>query len=182
MADPSDEDLLARVAVGDGDAFETFVERHLSAIGGYARRMLGPTAADDVTQECFLRIWRAAAGRAAAAPARAWMWRIAHNLVMDQVRAAKPHIDLDSVTLVEDRPGPEARRQSNEVAEVLRREIAALPARQRAALALVHDQELPAAEAAAILEVSVAALESLLARARRRLRVVLGDLRKDLVE
>ena len=176
MADPSDEDLLARVAVGDGDAFETFMERHLSAIGGYARRMLGPTAANDVTQECFLRIWRA------AAPARAWMWRIAHNLVMDQVRAAKPHIDLDSVTLVEDRPGPEARRQSNEVAEVLRREIAALPARQRAALALVHDQELPAAEAAAILEVSVAALESLLARARRRLRVVLGDLRKDLVE
>ena len=174
MADPSDEDLLARVAVGDGDAFETFMERHLSAIGGYARRMLGPTAADDVTQECFLRIWRAAAGRAAAAPARAWMWRIAHNLVI--------HIDLDSVTLVEDRPGPEARRQSNEVAEVLRREIAALPARQRAALALVHDQELPAAEAAAILEVSVAALESLLARARRRLRVVLGDLRKDLVE
>ena len=114
--------------------------------------------------------------------ARAWMWRIAHNLVMDQVRAAKPHIDLDSVTLVEDRPRPEARRQSNEVAEVLRREIAALPARQRAALALVHDQELPAAEAAAILEVSVAALESLLARARRCLRVVLGDLRKDLVE
>ncbi|MEC8388207.1 MAG: sigma factor-like helix-turn-helix DNA-binding protein [Pseudomonadota bacterium] len=49
-------------------------------------------------------------------------------------------------------------------------------------MALVHDQELPAAEAAAILEVSVAALESLLARARRRLRVVLGDLRKDLVE
>ena len=66
MADPSDEDLLARVAVGDGNAFETFMERHLSAIGGYARRMLGPTAADDVTQECFLRIWRAAAGRASS--------------------------------------------------------------------------------------------------------------------
>lgn len=84
-------------------------------------------------------------GRAAAPPARAWMWRIAHNLVVDWLRAAKPHIDLDSVTLVEDRPGPEARRQSNEVAEVLRREIAASPARQRAVLALVHDQELPPA-------------------------------------
>ena len=47
MAGPSDEDLLARVAVGGGDAFEAFTERHLSAIGGYARRMLGLTAPDD---------------------------------------------------------------------------------------------------------------------------------------
>lgn len=182
MSDPSDEDLLARVAVGDGGAFEALMERHLAAIGGYVRRMLGPVAADDVTQECFLRIWRSAATRAAAAPARAWMWRIAHNLVIDHLRAAKPHVDLDSVTLVENRPGPEARRQRHEVAALLRREIAALPARQRAALALVHDQDLPAAEAAAILEISVPALESLLARARRRLRAALGDMRKDLVE
>ncbi|MEC8085179.1 MAG: sigma factor, partial [Pseudomonadota bacterium] len=167
MADPSDEDLLARVAVGDGDAFETFMERHLSAIGGYARRMLGPTAADDVTQECFLRIWRAAAGRAAPAPARAWMWRIAHNLVMDQVRAAKPHIDPDSVNLVEDRPGPEARRQSNEVAEVLRREIAALPARPRAARGRGPDQVFAAAEGAGILVVAGAGVVSLLGRAPR---------------
>ncbi|MGB1006936.1 MAG: sigma factor [Thalassobaculaceae bacterium] len=63
VSDPSDEDLLARVAVGDGDAFETLMGRHLAAIGGYVRRMLGPVAADDVTQECFLRIWRSAAGR-----------------------------------------------------------------------------------------------------------------------
>ena len=181
MSDPSDEDLLARVAVGDGGAFETLMGRHLAAIGGYVRRMLGPVAADDVTQECFLRIWRSAAG---ARRRRRRGPDVANRPQSGDRPFARGQAPCRPGQRDPGRGPPRAGggRQRHEVAVLLRREIAALPARQRAALALVHDQELPAAEAAAILEVSVAALESLLARARRRLRVVLGDLRKDLVE
>jgi RNA polymerase sigma-70 factor (ECF subfamily) len=80
-------------------------------------------------------------------------------------------------------PAPSAPAQilARERAARVRAAMAALPERQRAAIALCHFQELSNIEAARILEVSVEALESLLARARRALKAALADMAQDLM-
>ena len=183
MPAETDDDLLLRVASADGDAFEELMNRYLDPVHGYAQRMLGmPSAADDVTQDWFLRVWQSAAGRNPAAPARAWIWRIAHNVVIDHLRARRPTVDVTAVELADQRPDPERQQQSKETTEQVQAAIAQLPDRQRAALALVHDQGLSGHQAAEVLDISVDALESLLARARRGLKASLQDVKTVLLE
>jgi RNA polymerase sigma-70 factor (ECF subfamily) len=97
-----------------------------------------------------------------------WLYRIGHNLCVDRLRRQR-ELPIDNVAEpVEhaETADPDAIRLQG----IVRREIAALPERQRTALVLCHHQGMTNIEAAQILGVSVDALESLLARARRTLR------------
>ena len=128
--------------------------------------------ADDVVQETFLRLWsRAASYNSATARLTTWLHNIAHNLCVDSFRrdARITYTDNDEV---EPAPGhgPEASHEAVQRSAQVRRALAGLPERQRSALLLCHYQGLSNRDAAAILDVSVEALESLLARARRKLK------------
>jgi RNA polymerase sigma-70 factor (ECF subfamily) len=92
IAEPTSENLLARVADGDREAFEILCRRFVRPIYGEAIRVVGDAAAaEDVTQEVFVRIWRAAdrfdADRGSAA---AWICTIARNRARDHVRVRRP--------------------------------------------------------------------------------------------
>lgn len=163
-------ELLRQAAAGDQAASREIVDRHLPAITRYAYRLLGDAAeAEDVTQETFLRLWRQARRWKPRARLSTWLYRVAHNLCVDRLRVRKTRADAQP-----ERPeGPldagellERREVSSAVAQALDE----LPERQRAAIALTHYEGLRNYEAAEVLEVSVEALESLLARARRQLR------------
>jgi RNA polymerase sigma-70 factor (ECF subfamily) len=89
---PSSEELLGRVATGDREAFAAISERFLRPVFTEAVRIVGDAAsAEDVAQEVFLRIWRAAdrfdADRGSAA---AWICTIARNRARDHVRVRRP--------------------------------------------------------------------------------------------
>src|SRR3546814_9297641 len=158
------------------------VDRHLGPIVSFAHRLLGDRVeAEDVAQEVFLRRW-ANAGRWRPNGARlaTWLHRVAYNAAVDRLRRRRPE-GLDEIEEPAD-PKPDAIEAVHD-AQVARRveaALAALPDRQRAALVLCHYEGLGNIEAAAVLEVSVEALESLLSRGRRRLRSILlaeaGDL------
>jgi RNA polymerase sigma factor (sigma-70 family) len=88
MWSPSDEALLAGLATGDARSAATFVRRYQARVFGLARSMLGdPSAAEEVAQETFLRVWRHAGnydhrrGRV-----ETWLLSIARNLAIDQLR------------------------------------------------------------------------------------------------
>ena len=85
--DDSDEALMARVARGDERAFQLLSRRHLPAMLGLARRILGNAGdAEDVAQEAFMRVWTHAPRWQPLAQFRTWLTRVVVNLCLDRKR------------------------------------------------------------------------------------------------
>jgi RNA polymerase sigma-70 factor (ECF subfamily) len=177
----SDAALMRRVAGGDAAACRLVVTRHLPQVLALARRMLNDAAeAEDVAQEAMLRLWQMAGRWREDAPVGAWLYRVAHNLAIDRIRRRRPMVDVDAaVDLADPAPTPAERLDQRERKAAVERAIAALPERQRTAITLVHTLEMGNIEAAAAMEISVEALESLLARGRRALRAALVELKDE---
>src|SRR5260221_2709556 len=105
--DDSDEVLMSRVARGDEPAYRTLTRRHLPAMLGLARRILGNAAdAEDVAQEAMLRVWTHAPRWQPLAAFRTWVTRIVVNLCLDRKRRTQ-WVDLDAVGEIVD-PTPKA--------------------------------------------------------------------------
>lgn len=176
----ADPGRIVRAAAGDAGAWTALVNRHLPAVTRCAAYVLSdPTEAEDVAQETFLRLHRKlATWEGGEDGLSSWLHRVAVNLSIDRHRApARPVTltDADEVAEPAGLDGPLDRKRHVEAA------LAGLPGRQRAALVLVHYQGFSGREAASALDISVEALESLLARARRTLRNTLAPVRADLL-
>jgi RNA polymerase sigma-70 factor (ECF subfamily) len=172
-----DQPLLERLAQGDRRAYALLVGRHMGRMFGLARRMLGNESdAEDVTQEAFLRVWRYAKGwKPGQARFETWLYRVTLNLCYDRLRRRREITVEEMPEVLDERPSVIEVHASRDVVRAVEGALARLPERQRAALVLCHYQELSNAEAAALLDVTVEALESLLARGRRMLRNLLAD-------
>ncbi len=171
-SDP-DIDDVRRIGAGDAAAAASLVRRRSPKILALARRMLNDSAeAEDVTQEVFLRVWTHAANwQPAGAKFETWLHRVAVNLCLDRLRRRRETPAGDALPERPDEsPDAEQSMWMDQRALRVRRAMDALPDRQRAAIELCSFQEMSNIEAAAALEISVEALESLLARARRSLR------------
>lgn len=174
----TDVELMAWAAAGDRTAFDLVVARHGRRALRLALRVVGDAAeAEDVAQEAFLRAWRAAPR---FDPDRArvstWLHRIVVNRAIDRVRrrgTAAPLVGL-AEGIPDPAAGPDAGLDAAAERTALDAALAALPPRQRAAIALAYEDGLSGAEAAAALAISERALEGLLRRARLLLRARLG--------
>ena len=169
-----DEDLVRRAGRGDPAAVQALVARKLPRVLNLAGRMLGdPAEAEDVAQEALLRAWKQAPGwKSGKARFDTWLHRVTLNLCYDRLRRR----EITGVQLpdrADPAPGAHEEMQARQLGVRVQAALAALPERQRSALALCHFQEIGAMEAADIMGVSIEALESLLARGRRRLRELL---------
>jgi RNA polymerase sigma-70 factor (ECF subfamily) len=181
--EPDDDALVQRAGRGDHEACRRLVERHLARVVGFARRTLGDrTEAEDVAQDVFLRLWRQAPRwRPGGARLSTWLHTVALNLCRDRL-ARRRETHVDELPEVPD-PGasPPAQVHGREVRVAVTRVLQELPLQQRAAIVLCHYQGFGNAEAALVLDVSVEAVESLLARGRRTLRARLRDLAPELL-
>jgi RNA polymerase sigma factor (sigma-70 family) len=170
-----DADLLARISEQDPSAVRTLVSRKLPRLLALATRMLGDRMeAEDVAQEAFVRVWKQAPRwKEGEARFDTWLHRVALNLCYDRLR--KNHEDplADVPDQIDPNHLPDAQLEARDRNEQVRQALAGLPARQREALVLNYYQELSNIDAAALMGISVDALESLLARARRNLRTLL---------
>jgi RNA polymerase sigma-70 factor (ECF subfamily) len=192
----------------DESAFATLFERHRGELRVHCYRMLGSFEdSEDLVQETFLRAWRARAGFGSDGRSafRAWLYRIATNACLDVLRGRPRRVmppDVvaatadpgaapeDAVDLPWLQPYPDRLLGADDAPDtiVVAREtielafIAAiqhLPPRQRAVLILRDVLGWPARDVAALLEVSVAAVNSALQRARATLRDRLGERRTE---
>jgi RNA polymerase sigma-70 factor (ECF subfamily) len=177
LTDDPDIGLIARIARGDEAAARMLVHAKLPRLLALARRMLGDAAeAEDVTQETFLRAWRQAPRwRPDGARFDTWLHMVALNLCRDRLRRRRERT-MPELPEVPD-PAPLADGVLDEAAQAhaVVTAIAMLPNRQREAILLVHYQDLSNIAAAQALEISVEALESLLARGRRSLRATFAS-------
>jgi RNA polymerase sigma-70 factor (ECF subfamily) len=178
LAEDRDAKLLQLIARGDAQAAREMVSRKLPRLLALATRMLGDAVeAEDVAQESLLRVWRQAPRwNPRTARFDTWLHRVALNLCRDRLRRARRvNVVEDLSEQADGDPLPDARLMAANEGERVAQALQALPLRQREAIVLQYYQELSNGEAAMVMEVSVEALESLLARARRRLRVLLAE-------
>ena len=170
-AEASDAELLAACTQADPHAFAQILKRYQEMVRRVGWRMgLRNADVDDVAQETFLRLWNNPGQIREAAALKGWLVRVASNLVMDRFRK-KPMDDLEAAEHVSDgAPAADEVMERNWAASEVDRAIHVLPERQRLALTLVHFEQMGNIAAAAAMELSVDALESLLARARRGLK------------
>lgn len=185
MGHEPDEMLMLRVGTGDHAACHALVDRHLGRIVAFAGRVLGDRAtAEDIAQEVFLRLWaHAQRWRPRGARLTTWLHRIALNLCLDLL-ARRRETSLDGIDEPVD-PTPDTTvllHEQNLMCQV-GKAVEELSDSQRIAITLCYYQGLANKEAAQMMEISVDALESLLARGRRtlksRLRAVAPDLLGD---
>ena len=174
LVDPDLADVR-RAADGDQAAYGRIVRRNIDAITRVAERMLGSRAeAEDVAQDVLLRGWRQTVSwQAGNAKFSTWLHRVALSRCTDRLRARRETSLDDSPEFVDRGPLPDVRVQQQSVALRVRAALGTLAERQRAAVVLCHFEEMTNIEAAAALEISIEALESLLARGRRALRAAL---------
>jgi RNA polymerase sigma-70 factor, ECF subfamily len=198
MQDESDDALMRRAGSGDKAAFAVLVRRHLARATAVAQRIVANRSdAEEVVQETFLRCWqkapewlpandRSTGDRPGGDPAMVdaggraqigtWLYRVLVNLCLDRRRRPRP-VEIEAAAEVaDDRANGFDVRSASETSRRVAAAMAALPDRQRAALALCYFEGLGNIEAAAALEISVGALESLLVRGRRALKESLADL------
>ena len=183
-----DADILTKLARGDAAALGALMTRHMRSVKSAAWHMLGDEMmAEDIAQEVFLRAWKQApTWQPGRAKFSTWMHRVAKNLCLDRLRKKTEILGEDGPEMVDDSPsaarliitGEDEQRQKAHIGAAM----AALPERQRLAIILCHYQNLSQIEAADIMDVSVRAYESLLARGRRNLRARLERYKEDLLE
>ena len=178
-----DVELMGKVGAGDIRAFEELVERHQRAVIGTVAKMLGNASdAEDIAQQVFVRIWKSAVRYEAQAKFTTWLFTITRNLVFNEVRRRqrKPTVSVDereetTHRTVEDLKAvsPDDEMLQTELEEAIDRAIQGLPDKQRMAVVLRRYEEMPYEEIAAVLEMSIPAVKSLLFRARAHLKEAL---------
>lgn len=182
MTDRSDVELMLASKGGDERAFAVLVDRHRAAIMNLTYRYLGNRAdAEDLAQEVFLRVHRARGSYRPDAKFSTWLYRVAVNACLNEVRNRKsrPTFGAASLPAGDDAPlaardlRTEAPPDAAERAELrarVRAAVDALPERQRLALLLNKFHGLGYEELAESLELTVPAVKSLLVRARENVR------------
>jgi RNA polymerase sigma-70 factor (ECF subfamily) len=176
-----DDKLLARFAQGDRIAAEILTARLAPLVFKQAFRMLSDRSeAEDVTQESLLRLWRAAPDwDFNQAKVTTWLYRVTANLCIDRIRKEK-HSCGEVLEIADAAPGMEHQLQIQARAVALQTALQKLPERQRQAMILRHLQDLSNPEISDIMEISIEAVESLIARGKRTLAGALAPQKKAL--
>lgn len=184
LRDPSEDPdtaLMLRVKEGDRDAFRALFEKHSASIARFAAGFVGATArADELAQDVFLQVYRTRERYEPRARFSTWLYTIAHNLCLNEVRRHDYRTRVDPEDRPDDAPAwdpPDPRpaegegyAAQRELETRLAQLIAELPEAQRTALILSRVEELRYQEIGEILSCSEQAVKSLIFRATQRLK------------
>lgn len=182
MTELGDDALLVLYANGDPGAAAALATRLAPGLLRFASRLLLDRAeAEDVVQETMLRLWKMAPRwEPGAAKVSTWTYRVARNLCTDRLRKRRG-VDLEDIDEpADDAPGVEAQLIQADRLAALDWGLSRLPERQRQAVILRHIEGLANPEIGEILDISVEAVESLIARGKRALAGHLTDRKEEL--
>jgi RNA polymerase sigma-70 factor, ECF subfamily len=168
-------DLIRAAQAGDRPAFAVLIERYWDRLYRWLCRLTrDPTAAEDITQETFLKAFAAVGRFEPGSNFRAWLFRIAHNNFVNQRRALRHNRQPLVPEAVEDPRGPVGESLSREALRLIAEAIAKLPGDFRAALALRVDERLSFRDIAGVLEITEETARWRVFKARQKLMAVLA--------
>ena len=178
MAAPDGALLERWIAARDGEAFNELVSRHADFVYGVCRRIVRNDAdAQDLTQECFLKLWRqpelyqAARGRLLP-----WLLGVTHHRAIDRLRRRKleQRFSADGADEVpaSSESDPEQRVWSKTRQETVNRALSHLPANQRVALELAYLRGMTQVEIAACLKEPLGTIKTRMRLAMQKLRAM----------
>ncbi len=182
--DPNnDAALLAQFAKGDAGAARWLTRRHTARLMGLALRMApSRAAAEDLVQETMLRLWRYAPNWKSSGSVTAWTNQVLRNLAIDEARKSARHQTdgLDGIDPAD--PTPDAAQQMLQTGRraALRAALAELPPRQAQAFVARHLDGTSNMDIAKDMDLSVDAVESLIARAKRHIAAALAPQKPEL--
>ncbi len=174
--EPTDEDLLARVADGDREAFGDLYTRYARAVLGLAMRRLGDRGrAEDAAQEAFASVWRAARTyRRDRGPVAPWLYAVARNAIADRGRA-RVELPAEPVDTASDEPGPPEHAEQSWLAWRVHRALETLPEKEREVVELAYWRGLSQSEISDHLGIPLGTVKTRTRSGLRRLADDLGD-------
>lgn len=189
MVSPPDSDaaLMLRVKDGDQQAFEQLVEKYKHPIVNVIFRMLHDLdEAEDLAQNVFIRVFQSAARYEVSAKFSTWIFTIARNLCLNEIRrrGRHPAQSLESSQTDDEEQAPRQYQDvktfsppqaflQKELEQKIQQALGELPEKQRMAIALCQEDELSYEEIAEVLSCSLPATKSLIHRGRETLKAKL---------
>ena len=189
--DDPDVQLMLKCQKGETEAFEQLLDKYKTPLINTIYRFIGDKIeAEDLAQEVFLKIYNSRRSYKPRAKFSTWLFRIATNLCLNQIRDRKDEtlktVSLDTTSENEDGRRPQELKDTRqatasehllqqELEQTVRRAIEALPANQRMAVILSRYEQLGYEEIARVLKCSVSSVKSLLFRAKENLKERLKD-------
>ena len=147
--EPTDGDLLERIAEGERDAFELLYRRYARPVLGFALRRLGDRGrAEDAVQETFTSVWRSARSyRRERGPGAPWLYAVARNAIVDRARARTDQLG-EMPEQASGEPGPAEEAEASWTAWRVHRALASLPESERTVIELAYWSGLSQSEVA----------------------------------
>ena len=170
---PDDEQVMVQVQAGRIEMLAILFERHhIRLFNFFLRLTANRQLSEDLTQELFLRILKYRQTYRGESKFSTWMYQIARNLHIDNLRSRRPEMPIDD--LYEEKPSPQPcpaqKAESQQEADLLARALERLPLRKREVLLLSRFQNLKYQEIAGLLKCSVENVKVLVHRALKELR------------
>lgn len=177
---PSDDALLAAIGAGDQHAASVFIRRHGAYVLHICRSKLQNEAeAEEAVQDIFASVWRnAGKWQPGGAKVTTWLYRIAGNRCIDILRRRRPTMDIEEIAEpVDETADIEAGQMAVDRHRLISMALDCLTQDQKRAIELVYFSEMKQNEAAEMMGIKLAALESVLRRARAKLHEELAGMR-----
>jgi RNA polymerase sigma-70 factor (ECF subfamily) len=179
----ADEELMPLIGAKDAEAFAVLFDRHGGAAYSLAYRIVGERgAAEDVTQEAFISVWRSGARfDRARGSVRAWLLSIVRNRAIDLLRAGAgraPRLNFDDEAILEQRPAEEQTEEEalrHETASEIRGVLEELPGEQSKVIELAYFGGFSQSEIAGMLGLPLGTVKG-------RMRLGLKRIRNELAE
>jgi RNA polymerase sigma-70 factor (ECF subfamily) len=176
------------IQAGDTEAFRALIQEYQGRVAASIARLAGPGLdPEEFAHEVFVRVWKSAHRYEPSARLSTWLFTIARNLVLNEIRYKTRHPAVSRDALIEEGhpeaegPAAQSNRQpdaamlESELHEAIDLALQTLPDNQRTAIVLRRYEGASYEEIAAVLEVSVSSVKSLLFRARTTLREALSE-------
>jgi RNA polymerase sigma-70 factor (ECF subfamily) len=183
MATSTEQVWISNAQKGDAQAFARLYDEHVDAIYRYiAIRVPSQQHAEDLTEEVFWRAWKAIGRYRPERPFLHWLYRIAHNLVINDAKRDAKHHSYESMseagfTLTDTGPSPDEWFSRQEDIQQLRQAMATLTPEEQTVLTMRFFDDAPYDEIASVVGKSAGSLRVLQHRALKKLAVQLSPMR-----
>jgi RNA polymerase sigma-70 factor (ECF subfamily) len=180
MCEQNETQVIRKAQAGDAQAFSVLVENHQLFLYNLALRVTShPQEAQDLAQEAFIRAWRGLSAFRGQSSFRTWLYRILVNLSYDRYPKLKREMNQLSIDAEEIEPPQESfleeQVDQKELRTFLHQQMKELPESYRLVLLLRYQKELSYKEIAAILDIPMGTVKTIIFRAKAELRTRLAQ-------